>query len=128
MHNMKQSSARRTFKRNFGQANHFLVTCLVGLHTLENSDIIRAPVDLHAAWSPKDKASSISRSKHFVLQSFLGWAVDSLDTYLGLLNRRPQATSKIANSKHVLMALAARYLSARRRMPVTIVSPMKQLR
>jgi hypothetical protein len=89
MHNMKQSSARQTFKRNLGQANHFLVTCLVGLHTLENSDIIRAPVDLHAAWSPKDKASSISRSKHFVLQSFLGWAVDSLDTYLGLLNRRP---------------------------------------
>jgi len=89
MHIMKQSSARRTFKRNFGQANHYLVTCLVGLHTLEHSDINKAPVELHAAWSPKDKASSIYRSKHFVLQSFLGWAVDSLDTYLGLLNRRP---------------------------------------
>jgi hypothetical protein len=89
MHIMKQSSARRTFKRNFGQANHFLVTCLVGLHTLEHSDISNAPIELHAAWSPKDKASSIYRSKHFVLQSFLGWAVDSLDTYLGLLNRRP---------------------------------------
>jgi hypothetical protein len=89
MHIMKQSSARRRFKRNFGQANHYLVTCLVGLHTLEHSDINNAPVELHAAWSPKDKASSIYRSKHFVLQSFLGWAVDSLDTYLGLLNRRP---------------------------------------
>lgn len=86
---MEQSSARRTFKRNFGQANHYLVTCLVGLHTLEHSDIIAAPPELHAAWSPRDKASSIYRSKQFVLQSFLGWAVDSLDTYLGLLNRRP---------------------------------------
>ena len=89
MHIMKQTSARKRFKKHFGQANHYLVTCLVGLHALEHSDIGQAPKELHAAWSPRDKQSSIYRSKHFLLQSFLGWAVDSLDTYLGLLNRKP---------------------------------------
>lgn len=86
---MKKTLARIKFKKHLGQANHYLVTSLVALHTLENSAVMEAPEALRTAWSPKDKNSSIVRSRNFVLQSFLGWAVDSVDMYLSLLNRKP---------------------------------------
>lgn len=86
---MKKTLARIQFKKHFGQANHHLITSLVALHTLENSNIVQAPGELRTAWSPKDKNASVTRSRIFVLQSFLGWAVDSIDMYLGLLNRKP---------------------------------------
>lgn len=86
---MKKTLARIQFKKHFGQANHHLVTSLVALHTLEKSTVVQAPEELHTAWSPKDKNASVMRSRIFVLQSFLGWAVDSIDMYLGLLNRKP---------------------------------------
>ncbi|MDL0438233.1 hypothetical protein [Stutzerimonas frequens] len=86
---MKKTLARSQFKKHFGQANHHLVTALVALHTLETSDVIKAPVELKTVWSPKDKISSTNRSRIFVLQSFLGWAVNSVDMYLSLLNRKP---------------------------------------
>lgn len=41
------------------------------------------------AWGPKNKGASVVRSRNFVLHSFLGWAVDSIDMYLSLLNRKP---------------------------------------
>lgn len=86
---MKKTLARIQFKKHFGQANHHLITSLVALHTLEKSSVIQAPVELRTAWTPKDKYASVMRSRIFVLQSFLGWAVDSIDMYLGLLNRKP---------------------------------------
>lgn len=81
--------ARIKFKKHFGQANHYLVTSLVALHNLNASPIAKAPEELRMAWSPKDKEASVIRSRNFVLQSFLGWAVDSIDMYLSLLNRKP---------------------------------------
>lgn len=86
---MKKTLARIRFKKHFGQANHQLITSLVALHTLDKSSVIQAPPELHTVWSPKDKSASVVRSRIFVLQSFLGWAVDSVDMYLGLLNRKP---------------------------------------
>lgn len=86
---MKNTLARIKFKKHFGQANHYLVTSLVALHLLDESSIIEAPEVLRTAWSPKDKNASVFRSRNFVLQSFLGRAVDSLDMYLSLLNRNP---------------------------------------
>jgi hypothetical protein len=86
---MKQTLARIQFKKHFGQANHFLVTSLVALDNLDESPIVKAPEELRMAWSPKDKAASVIRSRNFVLHSFLGWAVDSIDMYLSLLNRKP---------------------------------------
>ncbi|MDM5112637.1 hypothetical protein [Aeromonas salmonicida] len=86
---MKKTLARTQFKKHLGQANHYLVTSLVALYTLDKSNITEAPDELRTAWSPKDKGSSIIRSRNFVLQSFLGWAVDSIDMYLSLLNRKP---------------------------------------
>ncbi len=86
---MKKTLARIQFKKHFGQANHHLITSLVALHTLDKSGVVDAPPELHTAWNPKDKNASIARSRIFVLQSFLGRAVDSVDMYLGLLNRKP---------------------------------------
>jgi len=82
--------ARAEFKRHLGQANHFLVTALVALHQLQRSDVTDAPEELRTSWNPKDKAASIARTRIFVAQSFLGWAVDSIDLYLSLLNRKPK--------------------------------------
>jgi hypothetical protein len=86
---MKKTLARIQFKKHFGQANHYLVTSLVALHNLDASPIVKAPEELRMAWSPKDKGASVIRSRNFVLYSFLGWAVDSIDMYLSLLNRKP---------------------------------------
>ncbi len=90
---MKQTPARTRFKSYFGQANHYLVTALVGLHHLDSSDITSAPPELHAAWNPKNKKSSIQRTKIFALQSILGSAVDAIDMYISLLYRKPNYLS-----------------------------------
>lgn len=85
---MKHTLARKAFKRQLGQANHFLVTTLVALDCLDNKPEHQA-VGLHAAWSPKSVPQSIQRSRVFILHSFLGTAVDALDVYFSLLNRKP---------------------------------------
>jgi hypothetical protein len=86
---MNKTPARIQFKMHFGQANHYLVTTTIALYHLNGSPLIAAPPELHRAWNPQDKASSIDRSRIFILHSFLGWAVDSIDMYLSLLNRKP---------------------------------------
>lgn len=86
---MNNTPARAQFKKHLGQANHFMITSLVGLHHLEASDVVEAPAELHTSWNPHDKTASTARSRIFVLQSSLGWAVDSLDMYISLLNRKP---------------------------------------
>lgn len=86
---MQKTLARIQFKKHLGQANHFLITSLIALDTLDKSGIFEAPSELRRAWNPKDRHASIVRSRNFVLQSFLGRAVDSIDMYFGLLNRKP---------------------------------------
>lgn len=85
---MKETLARHEFKKLIGQANHFLVTTLVGLDCLDKNRQHQAD-GLHAAWSPKSVDISIRRSRLFVLHSFLASAVDALDVYFSLLNRKP---------------------------------------
>jgi hypothetical protein len=87
---MEQTLPRAVFKKHFGQANHYLITSLVSLYSLNESTISSAPEDMHTSWNPKDKRSSIDRTRIFMLNSFLGWAVDSLDMYVSLLNRNPK--------------------------------------
>lgn len=87
---MTATKPRNEFKRLFGQANHFLITALVGLSGIETGVITAAPDALRTSWSPKDKKASAVRTRHFMLGSFLGSAVDSLDVYLTLLYRAPK--------------------------------------
>ena len=86
---MKQTKARKQFKKLFGQQNHFLITCLIGLDYVENYDV-KCPDSFSTSWNPKDKNQSTRRSREFLLQSFLASAVDGLDMYISLLNRTPK--------------------------------------
>lgn len=86
---MKQTPARTRFKKHFGQANHYLVTGLVALHLLEASEVVSAPPELHTSWNPKDKNSSIHRTRLFAHQAALASAVDAVDMYISLLYRKP---------------------------------------
>lgn len=85
---IKYSSARRKFKKIFGQVNHFLITSIIGLDYISKNDV-RCPRDLSTVWDPKDKQASISRSREYLLKMFLASAVDSLDSYFFMINRTP---------------------------------------
>lgn len=97
---MKETLARHEFKKLIGQANHFLVTTLVGLDCLDKNREHQAD-GLHAAWSPKSVDISVRRSRFFVLHSFLASAVDALDVYFSLLNRKPDFIQDIQLSGRI---------------------------
>lgn len=86
---MKESPARRKFKKHFGNANHLMITSIVALHNLEKTEYEKAPEELRTAWNPRNKTNSIKRSRIFIQKSFLAWAVDSIDMYISLLDRKP---------------------------------------
>ncbi len=87
---MKSSPAKKEFKKRFGQANHLLITTLVGLDGIYSGKITEKPEDFSTSWNPKDAKSSADRARVFVLKSFLGSAVESLEMYLTTLNRKPK--------------------------------------
>ena len=87
---ISQTKPRKEFKALFGQANHFIITALVGLDGLERNEVQSAPEELHTAWSPKDPKQSVRRSRTFILRNALSSAVDALDVYLTLLWREPK--------------------------------------
>lgn len=86
---MKQTKARKEFKKKFGQQNHFLITSLIGLDYLENN-YVECPESFSTSWNPKDKKQSVRRSRDFLLQSFLTSAVDGIDMYISMLNTAPK--------------------------------------
>ena len=81
------SKARRTFKEVLGQANHLLVTALVGLDAIERGIVTRAPAELHAVWSPKPAKASARRSRRLLRDMALVRSVAALDLYLRYSNR-----------------------------------------
>lgn len=87
---MKITKAKRDFKKRFGQANHFLITTLIGLNAVESGLVSDKPDSFSTTWNPRDQIRSAQRSRGFVLKSFLGWAVESLEMYLTELNRKPK--------------------------------------
>lgn len=82
--------ARKKFKERFGQANHLLITSLIGLNGIETGEITKKPDEFSTSWNPQDKKGSARRTRQYVLDSFLGYAVDSIDMYLILLYRKPK--------------------------------------
>lgn len=83
------SKARRGFKDVLGQANHLVITALVGLDAIERGIVREVPADLRAAWSPKDPLASARRSRRLLLDMALVRSVDALDMYLRYSNRKP---------------------------------------
>jgi len=87
---MEVTDKRKEFKNRIGQANHFLITTLVGLNAIETGLVVQKPSEFATSWNPKDSFSSARRSRDFVLKSVLGWCVESLEMYLTLANRKPK--------------------------------------
>lgn len=78
-----------------GQANHFLITILIGLNGVR-SELIRHDPEFHAAWNPKDVKASADRSRTFALDLALVRAVDSFDAFM--MNSR-RAPSTLGNAE-----------------------------
>jgi hypothetical protein len=86
---LNESAARRYFKDVLGNANHLIITILVGLYAVEKRLISECPAELRTAWNPKDPTASASRSRVMILQMSLVRATDALDVYLSLARRKP---------------------------------------
>lgn len=101
----------RIFKREMGQANHYLITICVGLDAVK--DGAKKKEDFHAMWNPKDAKISAERSMLYARKASLAWAVDNLDMYLRMCNRKPvlygkEESTEIADTKH---SVYKRYLT-----------------
>lgn len=82
------SKPRKDVKKILGQANHFLITILVGLDYIKRNDT-DLPNEFRTSWNPKDKIRSVLRSREYALNSSLAWAVDCLDAYFSKINQSP---------------------------------------
>ena len=83
------SKERKAFKKSLGQANHFLITALVGLDYIRNNNV-KCPEDFSTSWNPKNKSFSVDRSRQYILNSSMAWAVDCLDAYFSRCNQNPK--------------------------------------
>ena len=72
-------SAFSTFKKNVGNNNQFLVTALIGINKIDESD--KGKKD-PAPWSPCNIDSAKARSRDFVKKAGLTWTIDCLDELL----------------------------------------------
>ena len=90
MYELARTHARAAFKDLLGQANHFLITLLVGLASVRDG---KATLDaeFRTSWNPRDVKNSAERSRQFALDLALVRAVDALDTYMMQARRDPVA-------------------------------------
>lgn len=95
---INKTIARKNFKKKFGQQNHFLITTLIGLDLVDQQDV-SCPESFSTSWNPQDKSCSVSRSRDFILQSFLFTAVDGIDFYISKLNTEPLYITKELHDK-----------------------------
>lgn len=79
---------QRQFKRRVGQANHFLITIIVGLDEVGKGGVSKSDM-LDVAWNPKDVRVSSNRSKEFARNSSLAWIIDNFDSYVNACKRKP---------------------------------------
>lgn len=97
------SRAFRKFKTEMGQANHFLITIMIGLDAVEDGAEKRD--SFSTTWNPENRTTSVVRSKKYAIKSALAWTVDNLDMYLRLCNREPRLydddeSAEIADTRH----------------------------
>lgn len=86
---LNESRGRGRFKALLGQANHLIITALVGLDGVERGLFTAPPPDLHAAWSPQNPVTSARRARRLILDMVLVRAVDSVDVYIRMSRRLP---------------------------------------
>ncbi len=81
---LRRTSACSEFRERLGQANHLLITILIGIEGVRIGDA-RKSDDFHAAWNPKSLEETAQRSRRFARDAMLNHIVDSLGVYLSLL-------------------------------------------
>ena len=89
---IKRTEARSVFKQLLGQANHFLITILIGLQAVRDGKAT-PDEEFRTSWNPKSAKDSAERSRQFSLDLALVRAIDALDTYMMRANRKPFAIS-----------------------------------
>lgn len=85
---INRSAALKCFKTEIGQANHMLITIMVGLDGIIPYHV-EAQEEFHTSWNPKSKKNSVERSKVFAKKATMAWLVDCIDMYLRLINQSP---------------------------------------
>lgn len=85
---INRSTALKCFKNEIGQANHMLITIMVGLDGIVPYQV-EAQEEFHTSWNPKSKKKSVERSKVFAKKATMAWLVDCIDMYLRLINQSP---------------------------------------
>ncbi len=70
---INHSIALKRFKAEIGQANHMLITIMVGLDGIIPYDV-EAQNEFHTSWNPKSKKASVERSKLFAKKGYNGLA------------------------------------------------------
>jgi hypothetical protein len=88
MYELKRTHARAAFKDLLGQANHFLITLLVGLGAVRDGTAT-LDEEFRTSWNPRDVKKSAERSRQFALDLALVRAIDALDTYMMQARRHP---------------------------------------
>lgn len=86
---IEKSKNLKVFKKEIGQANHFLITILVGLDGIKNGNI-DLNEEFRTSWNPKDRVVSTERSRAFAKKSTLAWIVDNIDMYFSMGNEEPK--------------------------------------
>ena len=64
-----------------GQNNHFLITILVGLDSVETGQATLSP-NFSTWWDPRDAKTSARRSREFAIKALLAWVSDGLYAYM----------------------------------------------
>lgn len=85
---INHSIALKRFRAEIGQANHMLITIMVGLDGIIPYSV-EAQKEFHTSWNPKSKKTSVERSKVFAKKATMAWLVDCIDMYLRLINQSP---------------------------------------
>lgn len=83
------SPARRRFKLILGNANHLLITTLIGIDAVAREVITECPEELRAAWNPVNQQKSADRARIMLFEMLLARATDALDAYLSISRRKP---------------------------------------
>lgn len=94
MYELKRTHARAAFKDLLGQANHFLITLLVGLGAVSDGTA-KLDEEFRTSWNPRDVKKSAERSRQFALDLALVRAVDAIDTYMMQARRQPTALTSM---------------------------------
>lgn len=77
---LETSPPRRAFKQSLGQANHFLITILVGLDAVEDGSAKQRP-GMPVSWNPKDPVRSAVRSRGFAARAAFALLFDCIDVF-----------------------------------------------